>query len=149
MDVASKDVQNALPDYADYMKEKRLDVPVVARYLVGWPSKKILASGCMSLEKALEAAARCYALWGLGKKLGEDEAEGKRVNRVETIWWKGKKALVTTACLNTLQNMKGQERKDKCEKMLKDNQEFMDELFENSSPEAAVDACVVLRHDSI
>ena len=104
-------------------------MPVVAMYLVGWPSKKILNIGCLALEKALAAAARCYALWGLGQELKHDKAEGERLARVDNIWKKGTKALVTIACLNCLHNKQGQERKEKCAQLLADNADFMDELL--------------------
>ena len=116
----AKGVEKDLPpSYESLFREPSFNLQVANENLVEWPSRDQLHLGCNRLWKMLHEVSRVWATWGGSPGVLQDPDWKADMKLSHDICEKARKALRVIAGVNCLHNMKGQERLDAADQVLK------------------------------
>ena len=107
------------PSIEGLFREANFNLKVANENLVEWPSRDQLNQGCNRLWKMLHEVSRVWATWGSGLGLLSDPDWKADLKAAHDVCEDARKALRVIAGVNCLHNLKGQERLDAADAVLK------------------------------
>ena len=98
-------LRKVVPTWADMTEAPKLNLTLLNKHLVRWPSKKAMNEGAIRLEKAQTHVAKVFALWGLEGTVEADARYEDKMTTVTTAFQAASRAILLTAIINRLQNV--------------------------------------------